>query len=121
MAKSTTGKSTTSKTKTTRTRAKSARTSRATKTAPPKSPDGEHPMYDPAASRSAYSKGDVVYFPKVRNWMDKGEMVDVLGTVVNTGVFDNEVPYIEVNFHAQKKVNKIDLGKDIRRFILEVK
>ncbi len=85
------------------------------------SPDGEHTMYSPSAARTAYKKGDVVYFPKVRNWMEKGTLVNVLGTVVNSGVFDNEVPYIEVNFHAQKKVNKIDLGKDIRKFILEHK
>ena len=78
-------------------------------------------MYDSSAPRTGYKKGDVVYFPKVRNWMDKGALVSVLGTVVNTGVFDNEVPYLEVNFHTQKKVNKIDLGKDIRKFILELK
>ena len=112
MAKTTATK-TTKKTKTTKTRAK--------KSAVPMAPDGEHTMYDPAAARASYKKGDVVYFPKVRNWMDKGALVDVLGTVVNTAVFDNEVPYIEVNFHTQKKVNKIDLGKDIRKFILELK
>ena len=99
----------------------STKTTRTRKAAVPTSPDGNHPAYDPAVARTAYSKGDVVYFPKVRNWMDKGELVDVLGTVVGTGVFDSEVPYIEVSFHAQKKVNKIDLGKDIRKFILEVK
>ena len=100
---------------------KPTKTTRARKSAVPMAPDGEHTMYDPAAARASYKKGDVVYFPKVRNWMDKGALVDVLGTVVNAAVFDNEVPYIEVNFHAQKKANKIDLGKDIRKFILELK
>lgn len=96
-------------------------TSRTKKAAVQMSEDGKYPIYDPGAPRTAYKKGDVVQFPKVRDWLNKGDLVEVLGTVVNTGVFDNEVPYIEVSFHAQKKANKIDLGKDIRKFILEVK
>ena len=96
-------------------------TSRTKKTSVQKTDDGKHVIYDPAAPRTAFKKGDVVQFPKVRDWLNKGDLVEVLGTVVNTGVFDSEVPYIEVSFHAQKKANKIDLGKDIRKFILEVK
>lgn len=98
-----------------------ATTSKTKKVAVQKTADGKHQIYDPAAPRTAFKKSDVVMFPKVRDWLNKGELVEVLGTVINTGVFDNEVPYIEVSFHAQKKVNKIDLGKDIRKFILEVK
>lgn len=102
-------------------KATTSKTTKARKATAPTSPDGKHPMYDPTAARTAYKKGDVVYFPKVRDWMNKGVLVDVLGSIINVGVFDNEVPYIEVSFHAQKKVNKIDLGKDIRKFMLEVK
>lgn len=98
-----------------------SKTSRTKKGSVQMTEDGKYSIYDPAAPRTAYKKGDVVQFPKVRDWLNKGELVEVLGTVVNTGVFDNEVPYIEVSFHAQKKANKIDLGKDIRKFILEVK
>lgn len=77
-------------------------------------------IYDPAASRDAYKKGDVLYFPKVRNWLDKGNLVEAYGRVVNVALFDNEAPYIEVVFD-DKKLNKVDLGKDVRKFLLEVK
>jgi len=96
-------------------------TSKTKKAAVQMTDDGKYPVYDPSAPRTAFKKNDVVFFPKVRDWLHRGELVGVLGTVVNTDVFDNEVPYIEVSFHAHRKENKIDLGKDIRKFILEVK
>ena len=83
--------------------------------------DGKHQVYTPSALRDSYKKGDVVFFPKVRNWLNKGELVEAYGKVINAGLFDNEVPYIEVSFDDTKKMNKADLGKDIRRFLLEVK
>jgi hypothetical protein len=83
--------------------------------------DGKYQVYAPTAQRDAYKKGDVVFFPKVRNWLNKGELIEAYGKVINAGLFDNEVPYIEVSFDDTKKMNKTDLGKDIRRFLLEVK
>lgn len=77
-------------------------------------------IYDAAATRDAYKKGDVLFFPKVRNWLDKGNLVEAYGRVVNIALFDNEAPYIEVVFD-DKKLNKVDLGKDVRKFLLEVK
>jgi hypothetical protein len=82
---------------------------------------GKHSVYDPAASREAFKKGDVVFFPKVRNWLEKGTITEAYGKVVNVQVFDNELPFIEVSFDDTKKLNKVDLGKDIRKFLLEVK
>lgn len=101
----------------------SSKTSKSKKTATPMTEDGEYPLYDPAASRDAYKKGDVVFFPKVRNWLDKGAFAEAFGRVVNIELFDNEVPYMEISFddNSVKKLNKVDLGKDIRRFLLEVK
>jgi hypothetical protein len=95
--------------------------SKSKKTGTPMTDDGKYPMYTPTAPRDAYQKGDVVFFPKVRNWLAKGALVEALGKVVNVGLFDNEVPYIEVNFDSMKKDNNVDLGKDIRKFMLEVK
>ena len=83
--------------------------------------DGKHQVYTPAAARDAYKKGEIVFFPKVRNWLSKGNLVEAYGKVINADLFDNEVPYIEVSFDDTKKMNKLDLGKDIRRFLLEVK
>lgn len=77
-------------------------------------------IYDPASTRDTYKKGDVLFFPKVRNWLDKGNLVEAYGRVVNVALFDNEAPFIEVIFD-DKKLNKVDLGKDVRKFLLEVK
>jgi hypothetical protein len=91
------------------------------KTATVTTDEGKYSVYDPAASREAFKKGDVVFFPKVRNWLEKGNLVEAYGKVVNVQVFDNELPFIEVSFDDTKKLNKVDLGKDIRKFLLEVK
>jgi hypothetical protein len=98
---------------------KTATKTAAKKTAVAKTEDG-HLIYDSSAARDAYKKGDVVHFEKVRNWLDRGQLVSAYGTVVNVSLFDNEVPYLEVKFD-DKKLNKVDLGKDIRKFLLEVK
>jgi hypothetical protein len=84
-----------------------------------KTEDG-HLIYDAAAPRDAYKKGDVLHFEKVRNWLDRGQLVSAYGTVVNVSLFDNEIPFLEVKFD-DKKLNKVDLGKDVRKFLLEVK
>ena len=97
-----------------------SKTTRSKKVTVPKTDDGQ-PIYQAEAARDAYVKGDVVFFPKVRNWLGKGVLVEAFGKVVNAGLFDNEAPYIEVNFDDCKKLNKVDLGKDIRKFLLELK
>ncbi len=78
-------------------------------------------IYYSDAKRDAYSKGDIVYFEKVRNWMDRGKLVEAYAKVVSADLFDGDVPYIEVSFGDAKKLNKVDLGDDLRRFILETK
>jgi len=83
--------------------------------------DAQYPIYDPSASRNAYKVGDIVKFPQVRDWLNKGELVEAYGKVVGAGVFDKTVPYIEVSFAEVKKLNKHELGSDIRKFILEYK
>jgi hypothetical protein len=83
--------------------------------------DSQYPIYDHSASRDSYKVGDVVKFEKVRNWLDKGELVEAYGKVVGIGIFDKTVPYLEVSFHDVKKLNSFDLGSDIRRYILEQK
>ena len=102
------------------TTSKSARTK---KSATPMTSDGQYPIYEASASRDSFKKGDVIFFPKVRSWLDQGAFVEAYGRVVNVEMFDDEVPYIEVSFDdtSVKKLNKVDLGKDIRRFLLEVK
>ncbi len=80
-----------------------------------------YPEYDPTASRDDYRVGDVVKFQAVRNWNANGELVEAFGKIVGVGIFDKTVPYIEVSFSDVKKLNKYDLGSDIRRFILEQK
>jgi len=101
----------------------SSKSSKTKKSATPMTDDGNYPLYDPSASRDAYKKGDVVFFSKVRNWLDRGAFTEAYGRVVNIEMFDNEVPYMEISFDdgSVKKLNKVDLGKDIRRFLLEVK
>ena len=84
-----------------------------------KTEDG-HMIYDASAPRDAFKKGDQIYFEKVRNWLDRGQLVSAYGTVVTVSLFDNEVPFLEVKFD-DKKLNKVDLGKDVRKFLLEVK
>ena len=39
-----------------------------------KTEDG-HMIYDPPAPRYAYKKGDVLHFDKVRNWLDRGQII----------------------------------------------
>jgi hypothetical protein len=103
----------TTATKTTRTKKPSAQMTE----------DGQHAVYDPSAPRDAYTKGDVVFFPKVRNWLNKGALVEAYGRIVSVDLFDGEAPFLEVSFDDSqvRKLNKIDLGKDIRKFMLEVK
>jgi hypothetical protein len=100
-----------------------SKTSRTKKTTTPMTEDGKHAKYEPSASRDAYKKGDVIFFPKVRDWLDKGKLVEAYGRVVNVEVFDGEVPYMEVSFDdpSVKKLNSASLGKDLRRFLLEDK
>lgn len=100
-----------------------AKTTRTKKPSAPLTGDGQHQVYDPASPRDAYTKGEVVFFPKVRNWLDKGTVVEAFGRIVSVDLFDGEVPYIEVSFDDSqvKKLNEVDLGKDLRRFLLEVK
>ncbi len=83
--------------------------------------DERYPIYDSAAKRDAYKVGDVVKFKAVRNWALGGELVEAYGKVVGVGIFDKDVPYIEISFSDVKKLNKKDLGRDVRRFILEQK
>ena len=99
------------------------KTTKAKKPAIPTTEDGNYAVYDPSAARDSYSKGDIVFFHKVRNWLDKGALVEAYGKVVSVSLFDNEVPYLEVSFDDSqtRKLNKVDLGKDIRKFLLEVK
>lgn len=87
---------------------------------PRETADG-YKIYYSDAKRDAYGKGDIVYFEKVRNWMDRGKLVEAYGKVVSADLFDGDVPYIEVSFADAKKLNKVDLGDDLRRFILETK
>jgi len=104
----------------TATKTTTTRTAAAKKAAAVAKTEDGHLIYDATAPREAYKKGDVLHFAKVRNWLDRGEVVSAYGTVVNVSLFDNEVPYLEVKFD-DKKLNKVDLGKDVRKFLLEVK
>ena len=83
--------------------------------------DEQYPLYDSSAKRGSYKVGDIVKFPKVRDWLSEGQLVEAYGKIVGVGIFDKDVPYIEVSFHDAKKLNKVDLGNDVRRFILEQK
>ncbi len=87
----------------------------------PKETSEGYKIYYPDASRDTYSKGDIVFFEKVRNWTARGELVEAYGKVVQVDLFDGEVPYLEVSFSDAKKLNKLDLGDDLRRYILEAK
>lgn len=99
---------------------KTATKTAAKKTATVAKTEDGHMIYDASAPRDAFKKGDVLFFPKVRNWLDRGDLISAYGTVVNVSLFDNEVPFLEVKFD-DKKLNKVDLGKDVRKFLLEVK
>ncbi|MCB1217315.1 MAG: hypothetical protein R3F46_14915 [bacterium] len=90
-------------------------------TAASKKTEGDFPIYDAGAGADTYKKGDIVFFEKVRNWLDKGAFVSAHGKVTSVGKFDGEVPYIEVSFDQAKSKNDVDLGKDKRKFLLEVK
>lgn len=100
-----------------------SKSSRAKKPVTPLTEDGQHAQYDPEAGRDAYKKGDVVFFPKVRNWLNKGSLTQAYGRIVNVELFDGDVPLLEVSFDdsSVKKLNNVDLGKDLRRFLLETK
>ncbi|MEP0814440.1 MAG: hypothetical protein HRF49_07225 [bacterium] len=87
----------------------------------PKTTEEGYKIYYPDAKRDAYSKGEIIFFERVRNWMQRGELVEAYGKVVALDLFDGDVPYIEVSFADAKKLNKVDLGDDVRRFILESK
>lgn len=86
-----------------------------------KKTEGDFSIYNPASGADAYKKGEIVFFEKVRNWLDKGSFVAAHGKVTSVGKFDGEVPYIEVSFDQAKSKNDVDLGKDKRKFLLEVK
>ena len=87
---------------------------------PKETADG-YKIYYADAKRDAYGKGEIVYFEKVRNWMQRGELIEAYGKVVSVDMFDGDVPFIEVSFADAKKLNKVDLGDDSRKFILESK
>jgi hypothetical protein len=105
------------------TKAATSKSTKAKKPGAQTTGDGQHQVYDPAAQRDVYTKGEVVFFPRVRNWLDKGALVEAYGRVVNVDLFDNEVPFIEISFDdsSVRKLNEVDLGKDLRKFLLEVK
>jgi hypothetical protein len=101
-----------------------ASTTKKAKTAKSKTPvkgDANYAIYDPTAPRESYKVGDVVKFEKVRDWLNKGELIQAYGKVVGIGVFDKTIPYLEVSFSDVKKLNSVDLGSDIRKYILEQK
>jgi hypothetical protein len=87
----------------------------------PKETSEGYKIYYPDAGRDTYSKGDIVFFEKVRHWTARGELVEAFGKVVSVDFFDGEVPFLEVSFNDAKKLNKHDLGDDLRRYILEAK
>ena len=45
--------------------------------------DGKYPVYEPGAARDTFKKGDVLFFPKVRSWLDQGAFVEAYGRIVN--------------------------------------
>lgn len=87
----------------------------------PKETSEGYKIYYTDAKRDLYSKGDIVFFEKVRNWLGRGELVEACGKVVTVDLFDGDIPYIEVSFADTRKLNKCDLGEDLRKFILENK
>ena len=87
----------------------------------PKETTEGYKIYYPDAGRDTYSKGDIVFFEKVRNWTARGELIEAYGKVVSVDFFDGEVPFLEVSFNDAKKLNKHDLGDDLRKYILEAK
>ena len=87
----------------------------------PKETAEGYKIYYADAKRDAYSKGDIVFFERVRNWMKRGELTEAYGKVVSLDLFDGDIPFIEVSFSDTKKLNSVDLGDDLRRFILEAK
>lgn len=87
----------------------------------PKETSEGYKIYYPDAGRDTYTKGDIVFFEKVRNWTARGELVEAFGKVVSVDFFDGDVPFLEVSFNDAKKLNKHDLGDDLRRYILEAK
>ena len=97
------------------------------KPAKTQSQSDEYKEYHPSNSREYYKKGDIVLFKKVHNWLAHGEIVEAYGKIIDVVIFDDDLPYIEVNFndHDAKRINKAkgtatDLGNETRRFLLEV-
>jgi hypothetical protein len=84
---------------------------------------GKHQTFDAAAASTAYSPGAVLFFPQVRHWLDKGNLVEAYGKVLSVQKFDNEVPYITVSFDDAevKELNQYDLGRDPRNFLIDIK
>ena len=87
----------------------------------PKETSEGYKIYYSDASRDTYTKGDIVFFERVRSWTARGELVEAFGKVVSVDLFDGDVPFVEVSFSDAKKLNKHDLGDDLRKFILETK
>lgn len=81
----------------------------------------EYKEYHPSAKRKDFKPGDIVYFPKVRDWLNKGRFVEAYGKVINIETFDDGTPYLKVSFSEAKELNKVELGSEIRKFILEQK
>jgi curved DNA-binding protein CbpA len=78
-------------------------------------------MYDPALPAEIYERGQIWYFPKVRSWLDKYALVEAFGKVMAVDSLDGingELRYVEVSFYDTRKMNTVDLGKDLRRFIV---
>jgi hypothetical protein len=112
------------KTKTTSKKDDAASTEKKAKIPKPKplvKGDDHYAIYDSTATRDSYKVGDVIKFEKVREWLNKGELVPAYGKVVGISIFDKTIPYLEVSFSDVKKLNTVDLGSDIRKFILEQK
>lgn len=84
---------------------------------------GKFQTFDAAAAASAYSAGTVLFFPQVRHWHDKGNLVEAYGKVLSVEKFDNEVPYIVVSFEGPElaELNAFELGKDPRNFLIDTK
>jgi hypothetical protein len=87
----------------------------------PKETGDGYKIYYHDVARDTYSKGDIVFFERVRNWTARGELVEAYGKVVTVDLFDGDVPFVEVSFSDAKKLNKHDLGDNLRKFILEAK
>jgi hypothetical protein len=86
-------------------------------------PAGKVQTFDAAAPAANYSAGSVLFFPQVRHWHDKGNLVEAYGKVLSVEKFDNEVPFIVVSFDDPEvnALNSFELGKDPRNFLVDMK